>query len=321
MLMWRTCASGQESQRPSGAPRGAHSLPERSPEERMERRLPLTILSLPSSAPPQEAGKRRRESLHQVLTDCSHRLPSGKQLLQPTLINKEKSPGNSSRGTASSSQLNTMSLPKPLPSLGGLAHSLEKLATVEQPTTTSVGEVIDSSRPLSSSSASAILTSAPGFPDFPIAVDGWVRDASNSPTLSRQSSSIGGMASSASLAPSTSLPGLQTVRRDTSSFGKSFEKPPQSEGGSRTTMLSPKGSLDSMLIGEKGLKLSNRSIVRDAFSGEVTSVLFEPPKNTAGESILGTATSAALQQISDHRAESLTLPESPVSGKASSKVL
>ncbi|CDI74616.1 hypothetical protein, conserved [Eimeria praecox] len=302
----------------------AQKLPERSPEERMERRLPLTILSLPSSAPRQDARQPHREAsppLHPpVHSEGSNRVSPGLEFLQPTPVEKENSPRSNSRGT-SSPLLDTMSLPKPLPSLGRSGQGFEELVTAEQPTGSSTEEVRQPSRALSSSSVSTVLAAVPSLPDVPTAVAGRESETSNSHTSSRQVSlptpPLARASSSASSAQSTALSGLLALRRDSSSCGKLCGKSQQSEGGDRSKLLMPKGSLDSILIGEKGLKLSNRSIVRDSVSGEVTSVVFEAPNNPAGQSILDAATFAAMKGITTPRSPGLSLASSHADEKTS----
>ncbi|CDJ49376.1 hypothetical protein, conserved [Eimeria brunetti] len=310
---------GQEFQRPQSV----HSLPERSPEERMERHLPLTILNLPSSATQQDAGQPRRESsppVHSLVysEDCNRRSRE-LECVQPMPLKNEISSRSTSSANPSSPQLNTISLPNPLPSLGGSGQSFEKLATAEL-SENSTEEVRQPSRASSSSSVPAIIKPGSGLPDVPAAADGSEGEKSSSRSSSRQVSlptpTLARTPSSSSLAQSTALSGLVAMRRDSSSFDKVFGKSPPSAAGSRSRLLMPNGSFDSVL-GEKGFKLSSRSVVRDSVSGEVTSVVFEAPKNTSGQSVLDTATSAALKDITAPRSPSLANPAFDANGESS----
>ncbi|CDJ35980.1 uncharacterized protein EMH_0049030 [Eimeria mitis] len=309
---------GQESQRPQSA----HSLPERSPEERMERHLPLTILTLPSSSRRQVTGEVRREQfppvhspMHSEGTNC---VSPGPVSEQPMQIKKENSFGSASSATPTSPQLSSISLPKPLPSLGGSGSSFEKLPTADQPTGSSTGQVGHPLRASSSSSLSAVLTG--GLPDVPTATERWESEPSNSSTSSRQvtlpTPTLARATSSATIAQSTAPSGLLELRKNSSSLDKVSERSTPSGGGSRSKLLMPKGSLDSIMVGEEGLKLSTRSVVRDSLSGEVASVVFEPPKNTAGQSLLDTATSAAMKEIALPRSPGLAVSASYEDGKA-----
>lgn len=293
---------GGDSQRSQST----HWLPERSPEERMERHLPLSILSLPAVYSRPVGGHSESCSESSLPGRAqAHRGASSSNPRQPTA-----STAISNNGALRAAAANEGScLPKPPPILGGY-----------DPTTSD-----NKPRGISSKDAGHVVGAAasvpmPTTPAPPVLPDGHAvqdraetqqRSSSLSVTASQQVTPIPRVLPPIPSSNPGDISGLPAKSRNIISSDKPAMKFVDSRNSSRSRLQGQKAGLDCLSIGDEGFKLSSRNIVRDTVSGAVTTVVFEPSKNVAEQSLLDTATSAALHGISASRSQEMpaALPE------------
>lgn len=269
----------------------------------MERHLPLSILSLPAVYSRPVGGHRESCSESSLPGRAhAHRGASSSNPRQPT-----SSTAMSNNGVLSAAAANEVScLPKPLPILGGYnpTTSDNKPRGISSK---DAGHIVGAvaSVPMPTTPAPSVLPDGPAVQDRP---ETQQRSSSLSVTASQQATPISRVLPPTPSSNPGDMSGLPAKSKNTTPSDKPAMKLVDSRNSSRSRLLGQKASLDCLSIGDEGFKLSSRNIVRDTVSGAVTTVVFEPSKSVAGQSLLDTATSAALHGISASRSQEMPAP-------------
>lgn len=338
-VQWRFCAD--EGYRPSSS--NPNLLPDRYPEERMERHLPLTILNLPAVGPRLEKGQRKafpqvRLSIHAELP----RLPGSPEFGQPTapvksgLASTKSGAGEPSvTGTLALTTHDVNPVPPTPPSLclrTAVPGPTPAAPVHEEESTGSLERAPEQPPPVTGLAAPSTSASVPDVPDA-AAVN------SSPPMPSQQPITT----TSRSLAPCgpnqpASISGLLAGRKASESFEQAMKLRPDQALGSSVSSRRPGGSGEggrsvfmpsNKQVGAsaasrqpdgavaEGIKLSTSSVVRDSASGVVTSKLLEAPQSPAEPPLIGMATSFALMNVSASRTMPAALPDIPEPAAAS----
>ncbi|XP_026191970.1 uncharacterized protein LOC34623099 [Cyclospora cayetanensis] len=326
---------GKDSQRSHSG----HSLPERFPEQRMERHLPLSIFNLPATGHRLE-GREGRASGQGYLTvqqPEASPIDSGVESWQPVTL-PQTHLAESATGSAPTAQRSSdIRLLKPLSSASRTLLSSQPFLGKENMERSSMMGYSQSSR-LPRGRTSSIPSPLQGLSDLSSVSDTQDDEAphSTSPSPLPPPSSISSRAPSPSdaLPQPSALSGLLHKRKDdflgsadsllageAGSASSAVLRKPAGYGsgvakaagikGSRAEVGASLNLLDPAAMEQDALKLSIRSVVRDSTSGAVASRVFRPPENNTGQAHLDLPTAQGLRSIIASRTVSPELPKEP----------
>ncbi|OEH76668.1 hypothetical protein cyc_07063 [Cyclospora cayetanensis] len=326
---------GKDSQRSHSG----HSLPERFPEQRMERHLPLSIFNLPATGHRLE-GREGRASGQGYLTvqqPEASPIDSGVESWQPVTL-PQTHLAESATGSAPTAQRSSdIRLLKPLSSASRTLLSSQPFLGKENMERSSMMGYSQSSR-LPRGRTSSIPSPLQGLSDLSSVSDTQDDEAphSTSPSPLPPPSSISSRAPSPSDAfpQPSALSGLLHKRKDdflgsadsllageAGSASSAVLRKPAGYGsgvakaagikGSRAEVGASLNLLDPAAMEQDALKLSIRSVVRDSTSGAVASRVFRPPENNTGQAHLDLPTAQGLRSIIASRTVSPELPKEP----------
>ncbi|KAL8428064.1 hypothetical protein ACSSS7_007418 [Eimeria intestinalis] len=313
----------------SEAAKEAHSLPERFPEERMERHLPLTILNFPVASH-RPAGHRSSSPSHvnSLAKTEMPRLPSRPELVVRTASSAEiVSPGQEGKSSFKLNDTGAAPAPIRLPStVVNPAPTPLKLPSITLGSAAARNEIMarksfDSSGSSRSRSPSIEDISAHSSLSSPLQQ----RRASTLDRLPHRSMAIAphpgllaGRSGSGLLEHSVSLRHEEEKNALGESSSVALEKPPSTSErhGSKMSLAEQMASAATSKSASstspvEGLKLSVSSLRRDSATGVFTSQVFEAPSSPTEPSAIALSTSIGLKNVSASRLPRAALPDIP----------
>ncbi|KAL8447511.1 hypothetical protein Emed_004299 [Eimeria media] len=331
----RTAKTSEVDEVGAEAAKEAPSLPERSPEERMERHLPLTILNLPASSqrPSASSSAGSLPSQHvgrQPKTEMP-RLPSRPELFRAAASTESLSlaQGRSTSFRANANDTSTTHpAPIKLPSITSNAVS----ASIKLPSSTLASQALRSSELMSRKSFESSGTAgsrSPSSEDAPAHSSPLSSPMQQSRTTSKlgesspsqsveiasRSSLLGGRSGSGLVEHSVSLRRAEEDGLMGTSLSLSAEKP--STGERQSSKMSLAEQMSSAAASQlpappvDGLKLSVSSLRRDSATGTFSSRVFEAPSSPTEPPAISLSTSVGLRNVSASRSPHTSLPDIP----------
>ncbi|KAL8270520.1 hypothetical protein Esti_005557 [Eimeria stiedai] len=324
----------------SEAAKESHSLPERSPEQRMERHLPLTILNLPAASQ-RPAAYRGSGPLHvsrQAKSEMA-RVPSRPELVGAASSTEIVPSGHERIGSFKLNETNATPSPIELPSTNSNAAS----APIKLPSTTSNAASAPIKLPSTASCAlrselmsrkSSKSSGTAGSLSPPVE-DAPAQSPLSSPLqrsrastvdpsphqsieVAARSSLLAGRSGSNLLEHSVSLRHDEELKSLGTSSSLALEKPFGS-GERQGSKMSFAEQVASAAASQRpvlsppadGLKLSVSSLRRDPATGTFNSRVFEAPSSPTEPLAIGLSASVGLMNLSASRSSRASLPDIP----------
>ncbi|KAL8439881.1 hypothetical protein Efla_000853 [Eimeria flavescens] len=289
----------------------AHSLPERSPEERMARHLPLTILNLPVSGfkPAGTHGPDFAQASRAIQTEV-FRPSSRHELIRTASSEPRDQQCLGEAHTAGVIEANALRTPAALTSLQLAGKPSMELQSRKSPGSSEKSEAVAVSASAEDSGQLSRASSLAASPhqSFQLA-------PRSTPPSGRSSQSFEG---SSSMLLNPGVTSSETIS------SAALQQPPDSEEGGkvRRSLAKQMGSAAFLQrpasLAAEGFKLSMSSLRRDSTSGTFSSRVFEAPSNPTDLPTINAATSVGLKNLSASRTFAHSrLPDIPDSVQAS----